>query len=330
MIESQISPDTIGASQEAPQEKTKPEISNQEDTSNHKEDVEMEEISPQGSDEAAPAEKIVLEAVIQKKDAQLEVNMEEITENVLVETSPTKETPVETASNEYHDNDCTRNYLNDAGYLVYVRPQDTDVIVKSQEEESDDFFVLTEDDIRKRMHELVHQRNVFEGAQFLTANQRAEQEKERQQKLLQRYPFTVLRIQFSDGFILQMPLPTDSTISKAKTELLSFIAGEVKLNDFEIFIAPPKNVLDTSTPLHLLGLTPSSLVYISSHCEIKEEYRSTQSSFLAATQDAYNRISARDDEDDVKITEVHPKCHPHGPRASELTSVPKWLKLSKK
>jgi len=46
----------------------------------------------------------------------------------------------------------------------------------------------------------------------MTSQLRKQQEEERRQQLYAKYPTTVLRIQFPDSFILQLPLPTMSTI----------------------------------------------------------------------------------------------------------------------
>jgi hypothetical protein len=51
-------------------------------------------------------------------------------------------------------------------------------------------------------------------APLMTSQLRKQQEEERRQQLFAKYPTTLLRIQFPDSLILQLPLPTMSTISE--------------------------------------------------------------------------------------------------------------------
>lgn len=305
---------------------TEQQATKEEEKNNHHEDVEMLDVTVVTSQQSAVveiAEQGSVDVLMEVKEEDVKIGLSHV---------PITSKPVERAAvHAHHDDGRTLNFLNEAGFLVYVRPESLgSSVVTDDGDLPDDFFELTENEIRGRMLELTRNREALEGAHFLTAKQRAEQEEERLRKVLQRYPLTMLRVQFSDGFVLQMPMPSDSTISKAKNELLKFIAGDVTEKDFEIFTAPPKNVLDTSTPLHLLGLTPSSLVYISSPCALKEEYCSSPSSFTAAVHDAYTRITAQDVLKEEKTVEQPYKRNARGAKGGENISTPKWLKLSKK
>lgn len=225
--------------------------------------------------------------------------------------------------------------LNEQGVLVYLPPEDVTATARNQEE-SDEFFELTEEELRKMMHDLISQNNQLQSAPLITAQLRREQEENRKTQLLKKYPTTILRVHFSDNFILQMPLSSESTLAEIKIQLLEYLEDSVEVGNFELFKTPPKQVLETSLPLHQLGLTPSSHVYISSNCVLKEKIRSNLSSYGGAVRDASSRLyrpitqSLHDDTNVAKDQRPkRPASEASSTTASVEKNVPKWLKLKR-
>ena len=230
------------------------------------------------------------------------------------------------------------HHLNEQGVLVYLPPKETDSTRRFQEE-SDEFFEHTEDEVRRRMQELIHENNQLQSAPLITSQLRHEQEENRRLLRLQKYPTTVLRVQFSDSFILQMPLPSEITLAQVKQQLLGYLDASLKVEDFELFTTPPKQVLDTSLPLHQIGLTPSSHVYITSNCVLKEQFRLNPSSYSGAVGDASRRLYPggvpKSKSTQVAVDQRPKRSAPDVSDAPAATSsannngVPKWLKMKR-
>ena len=88
-------------------------------------------------------------------------------------------------------------------------------------------------------------------APLLTSQIRQDQEKERTKQLLERYPTTMIRVQFPDGVIVQMPLPSDSDLSLVKRQVSTYLTQPD--DDFYLFTSPPKEILKTDVSLLQLG-----------------------------------------------------------------------------
>lgn len=240
-------------------------------------------------------------------------------------------------------------FLNEQGVLVYLPPKDiisTSTLHHSQEE-SDEFFELTEEEVRRMMTDLIYQNNQIQNAPLITAQLRREQEEKRRLQMLEKYPTTVLRIQFSDRFILQMPVPSEITLGEVKQQLQEYLEVSIEVDKFELFTTPPKQVIETSSTLHEIGLTPSSLVYISSHCVLKEKFRLSPSCYAGAVQDASRRLNRSTKpstittatmnagESGVSVTTTkdqrpkRPASDTSAATASANKNVPKWLKMNR-
>lgn len=222
------------------------------------------------------------------------------------------------------------HFLNEHGVLVYLPPNDSTSLSKQIQEESDDFFEHTEEEIRKMMNELISKNNQLQTAPLMTAQLRREQEEQRRLQFLAKYPTTVLRIQFNDRFVLQLPSPSGSTLAEVKQQLVQYLEIERTTESFEIFTTPPKQVLGTSLPLHQLGLTPSSHVYVSSNCVLKEQYRLNPSSYAGAVRDASFRLY-RTNTNLIKDEQrqKRPASDSSSSNSSSEKNLPKWLKLKR-
>ena len=236
-------------------------------------------------------------------------------------------------------------FLNEQGALVYLPPEDIPTSKFFNKEESDEFFELTEEEVRKMMNDLVYHNTQLQNAPLITAQLRREQEEKRRLQMLQKYPTTVLRIQFSDRFILQMPVPSEITLDEVKQQLMEYLEVSIEVDKFELFTTPPKQVIETAASLHQIGLTPSSLVFISSHCVLKEKFRINPSCYTGAVQDANRRLNRsvktsavpKTGESDVGVPSVstndqRPKRPASDTAAATATAnknVPKWLKMNR-
>ncbi|KAK4011362.1 hypothetical protein OUZ56_020478 [Daphnia magna] len=230
-------------------------------------------------------------------------------------------------------------FLNEQGVLVYMPPQDINSISTRHDEESDEFFELTEEEVRRMMNDLICQNNQLQNAPLITAQLRREQEEKRRLQLLEKYPTTVLRIQFSDRFVLQMPLPSEITLAEVKQQLVEYL--DAKVENFELFTTPPKQIIETSLSLHRIGLTPSSLIYISSHCVLKEKFRLNPSDYAAAVRDASRRlyrsvttstataVSAADSDGSVAKDQRSKRPASDTSVVNKNKNVPKWLKTNR-
>ena len=222
-------------------------------------------------------------------------------------------------------------FLNEKGALVYFRTEENNTVTRCQEE-SDDFFELTEEEVRKMMQDLIHQTNQLQNAPLITAQLRQEQEEQKINRMLLKYPTTILRVQFRDSLILQLPLSSETTIAQVKQDVREFIDDSSNITDFEIFTTPPKRILDASLPLYKLGLTPSAHVYISSSCVLKEEHRSNLSSYAGAVGDANQRLRSHSSSkapSNIEDSNVNrgSKRPASDKSSSSSLNAPRWLKL---
>ena len=62
--------------------------------------------------------------------------------------------------------------------------------------------------------DLIRENRKHQNAPLVTSKLRQNQEEERRTQFLQKYPTTILRVQFADGLILQMPLPSQTHLSQ--------------------------------------------------------------------------------------------------------------------
>jgi hypothetical protein len=194
------------------------------------------------------------------------------------------------------------------------------------------------------MNDLIYQNSQLQNAPLITAQLRREQEEKRRLQMLDKYPTTVLRIQFSDRYILQMPVPSAITLGEVKQQLMEYLEVSIQVDKFELFTTPPKQVIETSSSLHQIGLTPSSLVYISSHCVLKEKFRLNPSCYASAVRDASRRLNrsvttpaittTNTGESGVSVTAQDQRPKRPAPDTAAATAsanknVPKWLKMNR-
>ncbi|KAK7506350.1 hypothetical protein BaRGS_00002462, partial [Batillaria attramentaria] len=122
----------------------------------------------------------------------------------------------------------------------------------------EDFFELTETDIRSLMKDL--QRQASSERPLMTEAMRMAKMEEQHQY----YDFVVLRVQFPDGLVLQgcfRPRETVFALYRFVREHL-----ENKEQEFYLYISPPRQILsDTAKTLVQAQLAPASVVYFGSN-----------------------------------------------------------------
>nr|CAG4640691.1 EOG090X02H3 [Eulimnadia texana] len=249
-----------------------------------------------------------------------------------------------------------RILLNSRGDLIYSQEEaSVSADVRPVEGElADDFFELTVDDLRLLLHDLKKQYTETE-TPLLTAEMRRSREERRFHEIAARYPTTVLRVQFPDRLTLQIPFQSESTIVSVKETLVEYLEGNLRVDDFYLYTAPPKKVIDLDADLLRGGLTPSAVVYIGSEkvtCRIKQEFTGKLSSYFGAMRDASERLSVGKNESksttadakqfpsaqlDSRMGQVNFPAANDGenedqgpPRVTPSTGpVPKWFKMKK-
>ncbi|KAI9557803.1 hypothetical protein GHT06_014552 [Daphnia sinensis] len=219
------------------------------------------------------------------------------------------------------------NFLNEKGVLVYMPPQDINSTSTRHEEESYEYLDLTEEEEREMTNDLNCLNNQLRNAPLITAQLCREQEENRRLQLLEKYRRIVLRIQFSDRYVLQMPLPSEITLAEVKIQLLEYLDASIKVENFELFTTPPKQIIETSLSLQEICLTPSFLIYISSHCVLKEEFRLNPSDYAAAERDASRRLFR-------SLSIIAKDLRPKRPASDTSVvnkdkNVPKWLIMNR-
>ncbi|XP_067673593.1 tether containing UBX domain for GLUT4-like [Haliotis asinina] len=201
----------------------------------------------------------------------------------------------------------------------------------------DDFFEVTDADVRKMMTDL--QKNVenLADAPLMTQSMRQARLEERYSK----YKKVVIRVQFPDKLVLQgmfRPRETVFAVQKFVKEHL-----QDKTTPFYLYTTPPKCVLkDRSSTLIEAHLVPATRVYFG--CDVAKDH------YLSEGVRA--EISTREQAEEVAFKSL-PRCEPSssetaGPKSAAVASrtessstrssstaksgekAPKWLKLGKK
>jgi len=225
-------------------------------------------------------------------------------------------------------------HLNSRGDLIYTMEGPSIIEREVVEEESEEFFDLSVDELRKRMQDLQRECSSLQNAPLLTSELRQAQKEMRQRQLLERYPTTVLRVQFPDGLILQVPLPSLMILDDVKKEIVAHLEEPVSVEDFFLFTSPPKLQLNSGSSLLELGLSPSSVVYIGSSsnrcCLVQQRLRGRMSSQMGAMRDATQRLLRDDDKEmvtgpsPITVEDNRAKRAAPPPNAGKL---PKWFKI---
>ena len=162
------------------------------------------------------------------------------------------------------------NVLDEEHNTVIYKLSDQSARIRSHiSEVSDDFFDLTIEDAKVLLRDArkVQKEADPEGQVLMTEQMRQAQKEGQKLALLNKYRRAVIRVQLPDRHVVQGFYLPGETLEKVVETLRQYL----KLpNEIELFITPPKQVLDAKQNLLDLGLVPAALVYLSaksSHVE---------------------------------------------------------------
>jgi len=238
-------------------------------------------------------------------------------------------------------------YLDDKGSLLYRLDE-----ARTQpynDRLADDFFTITLDDVRLLLSDLTRQRKEMEDILLQTQASREAAYLSR----LNKYPKTVIRVNFPDRFVLQGSFKSIDTVQKLMDFVKSFLEDESQ--EFHLYITPPKYVLKPEERLFELALVPAAVVHFAS-CAIKEHYLRKNIMGKVSSLSAANRSSrsARSSEllrtsksepeseempstsnsrvcQETSLSELPSTSHASAERVVPSTgAIPKWFKTGKK
>ena len=162
------------------------------------------------------------------------------------------------------------NVLDEDHNTVIYKLSDQNARIRSHiSEVSDDFFDLTIEDAKVLLRDArkVQKEADPDGQVLMTEQMRQAQKEGQKLALLNKYRRAVIRVQLPDRHVVQGFYLPGETLEKVVETLRQYL----KLpNEIELFITPPKQVLDAKQNLLDLGLVPAALVYLSaksSHVE---------------------------------------------------------------
>eukprot|EP00058_Branchiostoma_floridae_P021676 XP_002607166.1 hypothetical protein BRAFLDRAFT_118647 [Branchiostoma floridae] len=173
------------------------------------------------------------------------------------------------------------------GQEVYVNEL-SEVDKRNVEDPTDDFFEVTVNDVRHMMADLSRARREMEDETMMTGAMRAQREVE----MIQKYPKTVIRVQFPDRTVLQGFFRPMETVPALTEFVKSNLADPT--SSFYLYTTPPRYVLDKpSMTLYQAKLFPAVVVHFGSEVHrdsyLKPEMLSTASAPLDA-----DRVATRD------------------------------------
>ncbi|OAD55874.1 Tether containing UBX domain for GLUT4 [Eufriesea mexicana] len=131
----------------------------------------------------------------------------------------------------------------------------------------DDFFDLTVNDAKILLRDVKRYRKELEEAPLLTNTQRQLNQEKRILNQLNRYHYTIIRIQFPDQFVLQGLFQPMETVQAIKDFIKCYLIDTN--SDFIIFTTPPKHILNPNAHLINENLVPCAIVHYSGPSTLK-------------------------------------------------------------
>ncbi|XP_003393444.1 tether containing UBX domain for GLUT4 isoform X2 [Bombus terrestris] len=165
-----------------------------------------------------------------------------------------------------HETDDLNNieFLGERNALVFNQ---TSIQRKSRDELPDDFYDLTVDDAKILLRDAKRYRKELEEAPLLTNIQRQSNQEKRILNQLNKYHYTIIRIQFPDQFVLQGLFQPMETVQAIKDFIKCYLIDAN--SDFIIFTTPPKRNLNPNSRLVNENLVPCAIVYYSGSSALK-------------------------------------------------------------
>ncbi|XP_054009482.1 tether containing UBX domain for GLUT4 isoform X1 [Hylaeus anthracinus] len=171
----------------------------------------------------------------------------------------------------------TKNEVTDINEIEFLGERNALVfnhaIIQSipKDELPDDFYDLTVDDAKVLLRDAKRRREQLEEAPLITNTQRQLDQDKRILSQLNKYRYTIIRIQFPDQFILQGLFRPVETVQAIKDFVKSYLADPN--GDFIIFTTPPKRVLNSNARLINENLVPSAIVYYSGQSTLRSDIK---------------------------------------------------------
>ncbi|CAH1274452.1 ASPSCR1 [Branchiostoma lanceolatum] len=165
-----------------------------------------------------------------------------------------------------------------------------DMLEGSQQSDdpTDDFFEVTVNDVRLMMADLSRARRDMEDESMMTGAMRAQREVE----MVQKYPKTVIRVQFPDRTVLQGFFRPMETVPALTDFVKSNLADPS--SSFYLYTTPPRCVLDKpSMTLYQAKLFPAVVVHFGSEVHRDRYLKPEMLSRASAPLDA-DKVVARD------------------------------------
>ncbi|CAO1410097.1 unnamed protein product [Diamesa tonsa] len=172
--------------------------------------------------------------------------------------------------------------LDDRGTIIFSL--DSFDNSTSRTELPDSFFDLTETDVRHLYRELKSQVDNYESSPLLTKQLRQLEESKKILNQLSLYKMCSLRIKFPNRLVIQTRFATITKIEEVKEFVRSFLVDPAM--EFDLYVTPPKTILEPELTLIEAQLVPSALIHIGCELQdnkyIKAEYFEKLSSGFAA------------------------------------------------
>ncbi|XP_076475950.1 tether containing UBX domain for GLUT4 isoform X2 [Bombus vancouverensis nearcticus] len=165
-----------------------------------------------------------------------------------------------------HETDDLNNieFLGERNALVFDQ---TTIQRNFRDELPDDFYDLTVDDAKILLRDAKRYRKELEEAPLLTNIQRQSNQEKRILNQLNKYHYTIIRIQFPDQFVLQGLFQPMETVQAIKDFIKCYLIDAN--SDFIIFTTPPKRNLNPNSRLVNENLVPCAIVYYSGSSALK-------------------------------------------------------------
>ena len=169
--------------------------------------------------------------------------------------------PPQTKEVEDNEEEPILHYIGENNAVVFVSGDISRVRV-SAGDVSDAFYELTESDVRKLYQERVRAvKEAEEGSELLTSAMKEARREAKKLNTLQTYRKTVVRVQLPDQVSLQATFLSGQTVGEVMNFLRQFLASPRM--EFELFVAPPRTVLEPENSLLDAGCVPSANLYFS-------------------------------------------------------------------
>ncbi|XP_033313173.1 tether containing UBX domain for GLUT4 isoform X2 [Bombus bifarius] len=229
-----------------------------------------------------------------------------------------------------HETDDLNNieFLGERNALVFDQ---TTIQRNFRDELPDDFYDLTVDDAKILLRDAKRYRKELEEAPLLTNIQRQSNQEKRILNQLNKYHYTIIRIQFPDQFVLQGLFQPMETVQAIKDFIKCYLIDAN--SDFIIFTTPPKRNLNPNSRLVNENLVPCAIVYYSGSSalklDVKEKFTDPKKVELQVANVRKSMLNKNENIDNDTNTRSTFNTPTNNESVTEKGSkIPKWLNPS--